>query len=419
MKIYNSSGKGMRAALSHALLAFLLLFSAFAGICDTAVPEVVSVFSGDDEYRDITLPFISLVGGDAAVPVSARTDSGGFAGVSSQKAEAVIFGVIPLKTVEVSVYDRVSLYPGGMTFGVRLHTNGVMLVGMTDVTTENGSARPAYDAGLRINDLITKINGSPVTDVDEVIEKITGSEGKPVSVTVLRDGSELSFEITPIYSPTDDDYKAGIWIRDSAAGIGTVTYINPADNSFAGLGHGITDVDTGSLMPMLDGTVSDVTISGITKGRAGFPGEIMGYFSSEKEGSLYGNTRTGIYGKFSSLPASITSALGGKPMPIALKSEVKAGPAIIYSTDGKNGVASYDVKISDINKNDSEFKNFIIEVTDPDLIELTGGIIQGMSGSPVIQNGHIIGAVTHVMINNPEKGYGIFIENMLRNTPKA
>lgn len=400
---------------THILLAFLLIFAAVAGICDYAVPEIISVYEGDDACGDISLPFVSLVYNEPSVLASALIVPPDGECVLSCEAEAVMFGIIPIKSVEVNIFNRITLYPGGMTFGVKLYTDGVMLVGMTDVITENGSISPAYEAGLRIKDIITKINGTSVTTVDKVIEMISKSEGKPIVITVRRSGNEYSFTLNPMYSTVDTQYKAGIWIRDSAAGIGTVTYINPVDNTFAGLGHGITDVDTGELMPLLHGTISGVAINGITKGREGSPGELMGYFTTDKSGALLGNTKSGIYGLFSKLPDNIV----GKPLPIAIKNEIKEGPAVIYSTDGNNGVTSYDVMITGINKNDSEYKNFIIEVTDPDLIELTGGIIQGMSGSPVIQNNHIIGAVTHVMINNPKKGYGIFIENMLRNMPKT
>ncbi|MHB1153263.1 MAG: SpoIVB peptidase [Eubacteriales bacterium] len=400
---------------THILLAFLLIFAVVAGICDYAVPEIISVYEGDDACGDISLPFVSLVYNEPSVLASALIAPPNGECVLSCEAEAVMFGIIPIKSVEVNIFNRIKLYPGGMTFGVKLYTDGVMLVGMTDVITENGSISPAYEAGLRIKDVITKINGTSVTTVNKVIEIISKCEGKPIVITVRRSGSEYSFTLNPAYSTADTEYKAGIWIRDSAAGIGTVTYINPADNTFAGLGHGITDVDTGELMPLLHGTVSGVAISSITKGREGLPGELMGYFTTDKNGALLGNTKSGIYGLFSELPDNIV----GKPLPIAIKNEIKEGPAVIYSTDGNNGVTAYDVIITGINKNDSEYKNFIIEVTDPDLIELTGGIIQGMSGSPVIQNDHIIGAVTHVMINNPKKGYGIFIENMLRNMPKT
>jgi stage IV sporulation protein B len=401
-----------RKCSTHVLLTFLLLFAALAGICDYAVPEIISVYSDDTTCNDISLPFVSLVYNDQSVAVSASVNGDS---IQTHEAEALIFGIIPLKSVEVNVFNRISLYPGGMTFGVRLYTDGVMLVGMSDVATENGNVNPAYQAGLRIKDIITKINGINLTTVDKVMELIEKSKGEPIAVTVKRAGDEITFTLTPVYSAADNNYKAGIWIRDSAAGIGTVTYINPQDKTFAGLGHGITDIDTGELMPLLHGTISGVTISGITKGRAGSPGEILGYFTNKNEGALLGNTRAGVYGVMKKLPEKIH----GDPLPIALKNEIKEGAAVIYSTDGKDDIEMYDVMITGINKNDSEYKNFIIEVTDPDLLELTGGIIQGMSGSPVIQNGHIIGAVTHVMINDPRKGYGIFIENMLRNMPKT
>jgi stage IV sporulation protein B len=405
----------IRICSAHTLLALLLLFAAVAGICDYTVPEIISVYYGDDACGDIPLPFVSLVYNEPSVAASVSVASAGSESVLTREAEAVIFGLIPLKDVEVNVYDRISLYPGGMTFGVRLFTDGVLLVGMSDVITEAGNINPAYDAGLRIKDIITKINSVPVTTVDKVIDLIGNSKGEPVAITVKRGENEISFTLIPVYSASDGEYKAGIWIRDSAAGIGTITYINPKDNTFAGLGHGITDIDTGEIMPLLHGSVSGVSISGIIKGKAGSPGELMGYFTAEKNGTLLGNTRAGVYGLMTERPNKIS----GEPLPIALKNEIKEGAAVIYSTDGKNGVAAYDVMITGINKNDSEYKNFIIEVTDPDLIELTGGIIQGMSGSPVIQNGRLIGAVTHVMINDPKKGYGIFIENMLRNMPKT
>ncbi len=399
----------------NVLLVFLLFLTAVVGICDYTIPEIISVYKGEDVCEDISLPFISLVYNEPTVYTSVSIPSTTAGNLLSYDAEAYVFGFIPVKSVEVNIFNHISLYPGGMTFGVKLYTDGVMLVGISDVITENGNKRPAYDAGLRIKDIITNINGIPVTTVDKVIELIKNCNGKSISITVKRAGNEYTFILNPVYSSTDTEFKAGIWIRDSAAGIGTVTYINPIDNTFAGLGHGITDIDTGELMPLLHGSINSVSISGITKGREGFPGELMGYFTTDNNGALLGNTKSGIYGLFNGLPANVI----GDPLPISLKNEIIEGPAVIYSTDGHDGVTSYDVMITGINKNNPEYKNFIIEVTDPDLIELTGGIIQGMSGSPVIQNSHIIGAVTHVMINDPKKGYGIFIENMLRNMPKT
>jgi stage IV sporulation protein B len=202
-----------------------------------------------------------------------------------------------------------------------------------------------------------------------------------------------------------------MWIRDSTAGIGTVTFINPDNNMFAGLGHGICDVDTAELMPMLKGQIIDVTISAVNKGKPGYPGELQGYFNPEKIGSLIGNTDTGVYGIYSKIPDNIPT----EPLPIGLRQEVEEGRAYIYCTTDSNEVEKYEIEIIKINQNSSDLKNFIIKITDPKLLEATGGIVQGMSGSPVVQNDKIIGAVTHVLINDPTKGYGIFIESMLKN----
>lgn len=405
----------------NTLLLLLLVFSIAAVIYNCAIPDIISVYNGDS-ISELSLPFVSIVYREPSVFASTQINPDNLTNstneqscVLSHEAQAVAFGIIPIKSVEVNVFKRISLYPGGMTFGVKLYTDGVMLVGISDIVTDKGNVCPAYEAGLRIKDIILKINDISVTTADKIIELVEKSEGKPIHITVRRADKEYTFILEPVYSSEDTGYRAGIWIRDSAAGIGTVTYINPADNTFGGLGHGITDVDTGELMPLLHGSVSGVSLSGITKGKEGSPGELMGYFTSSNSGALLGNTKSGIYGFMSELPGNIAC----DPIPIALKSEITEGAAIIYSTDGKEGVAAYDVMITGINKNDSDYKNFIIEVVDSDLLELTGGIVQGMSGSPVIQNGRIIGAITHVMINDPKKGFGVFIENMLRNMPKT
>lgn len=405
----------------NALLTLLLVFSLAAVIYNCSIPDIISVYKGD-EISGFSLPFVSLVYREPSVFASTQINTDVLNNNSNLKecvlsceAQAVAFGIIPIKSVEVNVFNRVSLYPGGMTFGVKLYIDGVMLVGISEIVTDNGNVCPAYEAGLRIKDIITKINGISVTTADKIIELIGKSEGEPIQITVRRADTEHTFTLEPVYSSEDTGYKAGIWIRDSAAGIGTVTYINPADNTFGGLGHGITDVDTGELMPLLHGSVSGVSLSGIIKGKEGSPGELMGYFTTANSGALLGNTKSGVYGFLTELPDNIV----GNPLPIAIKNEITEGAAVIYSTDGKDGVTTYDVMITGINKNDSDYKNFIVEVVDPDLIELTGGIVQGMSGSPVIQNGRIIGAITHVMINDPKKGFGIFIENMLRNMPKT
>ncbi|HOA84518.1 MAG TPA: SpoIVB peptidase S55 domain-containing protein, partial [Bacillota bacterium] len=268
-------------------------------------------------------------------------------------------------------------------------------------------------AGIRVKDIITAVNGEQLICAAQLTATIEKCGGKPITLTYKRDSREYTVTLTPVYSEADGRYKTGIWVRDSGAGIGTVTFIVPQDYSFAGLGHGVCDSETGNLIPMQRGIVTAVTISGLTRGLPGDPGEIKGYFSSGKCGTLLGNTEYGVYGILNELPPNIPEG----PLPAASKYQVKEGAAYIWCTLDTNTVSKYTVEISAVNTSSDTNKCFTVTVTDPALLEKTGGIIQGMSGSPIIQNGRIIGAVTHVLINDPTRGYGIFIENMLDHMP--
>lgn len=303
---------------------------------------------------------------------------------------------------------------GGMAFGVKFHTDGVMVVGFCDIETQNGKVNPAYAAGVRLRDVITAVNGVALSGSAQLTQLIEASGGSPVVLTCRRDGRELSFTLSPVFCPAEDRYKTGVWVRDSGAGIGTVTFIIPETGAFAGLGHGICDGDTGELIPMQRGYVTGVTVSGLTRGVAGNPGELKGYFSSGKCGTLVGNTENGVYGIFSQVPDQSPET----ELPIATRSEVKAGAAYIWCTLDTNHPCRYSVELSQIDRTSHTNKCFTVTVTDPALLERTGGIIQGMSGSPIVQDGKIVGAVTHVLINDPTRGYGIFVENMLDSMPE-
>lgn len=322
---------------------------------------------------------------------------------------ASLLGVVPVKHVSVRKLDDIRLCPGGMPFGAKMFTDGLIVVGFSDVDCTSGSPHPASDAGIQIRDIILKIDGAPIGTAENMGKIIAASNGRPITVTVRRDDTEIDVTVTPSLSNADQIYKTGMWVRDSTAGIGTITYVDPRSGAFAGLGHGICDSDTGALMPLSRGTVIDVTISGIQKGQSGAPGELKGHFASGKIGSLLGNTRAGVYGIMTELPKTVRAE---NALPIALKNEIHDGEATLLCTLDENGVCSYTVNIRKL-KNSLDNKNMEITVTDPALIEKTGGIVQGMSGSPLIQDGRLIGAVTHVLINDPAKGYGIFIENML------
>ena len=300
------------------------------------------------------------------------------------------------------------LIVGGMPFGVKFMTEGVMIVSLHGIDGVSNDRHPAKLAGLRPGDLILKLNGRPLSSAAELTEQVLAGNGKPMRMIYERDGKEAAATLTPVYSQSEGRYVTGISVRDSGAGIGTVTFICPESGFFAGLGHGICDGATGGLIPMQRGSVVNVRISGVVKGLSGSPGEVKGYFSSGKTGTLLGNTECGVYGVLAKLPEGLT-----EPIPVGHRNELREGKACIYCTLDDNARTKYDVEISHIQSDAMGNKCFTVKITDQDLLTKTGGIIQGMSGSPIVQNGKLVGAVTHVLINDPATGYGIFIENML------
>ncbi len=326
------------------------------------------------------------------------------------------------------------VYVGGMPFGVKFCTEGILVVGFCDVDTASGrSVNPARDAGLRERDVITAINGESPVSAAALTRAVESSGGRAISLTVKRAGGSaaskalarrtgggvkassvtVNVSVTPVLSVSEQRYKTGLWVRDSGAGIGTVTFIVPGSNAFAGLGHGICDGDTGELIAMQRGQVTDVTVSGVDRGAVGAPGAIKGYFAPGKTGTLLGNTDCGVFGLFAALPESATRRL-----PVGHSNDLREGDATILCTLDDGRIGSYSVRITAIDPHATGSKCFTISVTDQNLIAKTGGIVQGMSGSPVIQNGKLVGAVTHVLINDPTTGYGIFIDNMLRDMPE-
>ena len=305
------------------------------------------------------------------------------------------------------------LYPGGMPFGIRFSTDGIIAVGFCDVTENGVSSSPARDAGLKENDCIKVCNGEKLQSAEQFTRLISESGGKALTLEISRGGQSLSLTVTPKKSDADGRYKSGMWIRDSGAGIGTVTFVVPEEYLFAGLGHGICSSGHGDLIPMSKGTIYAVRVNDIIKGTQGDPGELRGQFTAEKLGTLLGNTDLGMFGVLIGIPEAMKNDPRCTPLPIATRDEVREGKATIYSTLDENGIGEYEIEISDIRHDATAGKCFTVKVTDQRLIEKSGGIVQGMSGSPIIQNGKLIGAVTHVLINDPTTGYGIFIENML------
>ena len=326
------------------------------------------------------------------------------------KIDMSILGV-PVKSVSVNVSPEIKLVPVGKAVGVTVDTDGILVLGTGYVNKDTNEVCQPSKGVLKTGDLITHVNGEKITQKEELIEIVESSTGS-LNISIVRNGETLQETLTPIISTEDGKQKIGAWVRDCTQGIGTLTYYNPQTKDFGALGHGVYDIDTKSLLSIKDGKITETIISGIKKGEKGIPGELSGETDDTKViGEIYQNTECGLYGKIYSENVDFTEQ---EALPIATKENIKEGKAYILTNISGNKVEKYEINIESIDINTSNpSKCMIIRIADEKLLSQTGGIIQGMSGSPIIQDNHIIGAVTHVFVNDPTKGYGIFIENML------
>lgn len=327
---------------------------------------------------------------------------------------AVMILLAPLCSHAYGAEDITQVYLGGMPFGVKFYTGTLIVSGISEVDSAEGSKIPARDAGIQENDIILKVNGKEMDTAEDVAKAVEDSDGKPISFTCRRGDEEFEVSITPVLSESTNKYRIGIWMKDSTAGIGTVTYIISDTGGFGGLGHGICSSD-GNLLKIERGIVTDISISGINKGAPGAPGELHGFFSSGKTGTVTSNTECGVFGVFSDIsPLKETGTL----INIGTKDKIHDGEAVIRCTLDDNTIEEYTAQIIIPENSDAQTKNFTIKITDPKLVEKTGGIVQGMSGSPIIQDDLLVGAVTHVLVSDSTEGYGIYIENMLGEMPE-
>lgn len=296
----------------------------------------------------------------------------------------------------------------GVPFGIRMYTKGVIVVGIEEVETQIGFVSPAKKAGIQKGDSILSINGVETNSNLQVYELFRSSGGQRMNLRVMRDGKEHEADLTPVKDKSDGRYHAGLWVRDSSAGIGILTFYDKNTKAFGGLGHAVCDVDTGETMALKSGDIALATITGCYRGKRGEAGELCGMLGSDSVGTLLVNGNTGVYGVMNSVSQN------SKEIPVAAKSEVHVGKVKILTAVEGNLPQYYDAEIIKIySEKHSDVKNFVVEVTDKDLISKTGGIVQGMSGSPIIQDGRFAGAITHVFINNPLQGYGIYAETMV------
>lgn len=284
-----------------------------------------------------------------------------------------LFGLIPIREATVTVTQRTLVVPCGTPFGIKLYTDGVIVVGFSDVDTVTGQENPAKSAGLKTGDIIISVNGKSVTTTAALSDCIETSGGKTVLLRVRRNGTEFTTQLYPACSVSETRYKAGLWVRDSAAGIGTLTFYNPQDSSFAGLGHAMCDVDTGKLMPLSSGEIVPARIYGVKKGVSGTPGGLLGGFENGVLGTLYANTQQGVYGTVSHAPSSNTA------IPLAMKQDVKEGEALILTTIDGIKPRYYTARIKKVSRSNSpDAHDLVIEITDERLLNATGGIVQGM-----------------------------------------
>lgn len=301
------------------------------------------------------------------------------------------------------------LVPVGKTVGVTMDTQGLLVLGTGSVDGENGRSNTPCKGILQAGDLLIEADGQILENKEMFMKTVEKSGGQAVSLRLQRGGREKEVAVTPVFSTADGTYKIGAWIRDSIQGIGTVTYYDPNDQTFGALGHGVYDVDTGELMQIREGALVSVELKEIVKGQKGKAGELTGKIElQEKFARIDENTEAGIFGSIG------TTVFDGEALPVAAAAEVKKGKAHILSDLEGNGVKAYEIEIESLRKGGGKaHKDMTIRITDARLLQLTGGIVQGTSGSPILQDGKLVGAVTHVMVNDPTRGYGIFMEHML------
>lgn len=421
----------MREKLSQKRISlFFICFAIVFGVlsfvvCSYFVPHELYLLKGKDSTIQYSLPVtvnitsekndILQVNGNISTeydvkldePVTIKSDE---AGIVDLKLK--IFGILPT-SMQVKVLPDLKLYPGGQLVGVKLETEGVVVVGLEELEgLDEQIYNPGDEAGLMLGDILYKVNDKEVNTAEEVIELIHDVNEETVKVDILRNKEKKCLEISPVKCKSDDQYRLGLWVRDNTAGIGTMTFFEDVTNKFGALGHPITDITTNVTIPVKDGSIVSSKVLSILPGKSGSPGEIRGIFYNEDKilGHLSKNTENGIFGE---LIENLENEQCDKPLEIALQNEVEIGPAKILTTLEEK-VESFDVYIEEVNKQTQKSgKGMIVRVTDERLLKETGGIIQGMSGSPIIQNEKIVGAVTHVFVNDPTKGYGIFIEWML------
>ena len=393
--------KKYRKFLWYALVGTLLsLIILIYGTMKDHIPDEIFVYA-DEETDWETFFQEPLISYDETVEVSQN---------GSYQIRCKWLGVLPLKTIKVHTVEKQEVLVSGSPVGIYMETKGVLVIDSGEITDREGIRRTPAEHIIQSGDYICEIDGKVLTGKRQLMQLVRENQGEPMELQVIRHQETIKLEMTPVETE-DGSYKLGIWVRDNIQGIGTLTYVEP-NGTFGALGHGISDADTGERLEISDGDLYRADILSIRKGTAGTPGELRGVINYREEnriGTICGNSQYGIRGQME--PGKYTESM--KKIPTGLKQEIQTGKAEIRCDIG-DGIREYQCEILEIDSNARDTnKCFVLRITDDDLLSRTGGIVQGMSGSPVLQNGKLIGAITHVFVNDPTKGYGIFIENMM------
>lgn len=398
--------------LKRGILLFVLFFIFIYVVSIDNIPQTIEIFQGE-EINIPTLWGVKISNETKSIETSSTLYSSTFDEIGEEKLKVSLFDKIRLKTINVNVIEDVDVIPVGAIVGIKLYTNGVMVVGMSSIEGEDGNIyKPYQELEIQEGDFITHINGIEITSTNKLIEEINNSSGQEIELTFNHKEETKTVNIRPVKNK-DKKYKLGLWVRDSAAGVGTVTFYNDDTKCFAALGHAITDIDTGEILSTSSGEIDTSRILSIVKGQKDEPGRIEGTINSKTPiGNIYNNTKFGIFGVIKN--AENIQLDFNKKMKVASRNEIKLGEATCLSgIDGE--IKEYKLEITKIYQNNNyDNKSMLINITDENLLEKTGGIVQGMSGTPIIQNGKFVGAITHVLVNNPTVGYAVFGDLMLK-----
>lgn len=403
----------MKRKLLKISLILILLVSYFYTCSMISIPRNIVIMEGENLNLKMATG-LSLTSQDQdTVLTASNINKQKISEAGVEKLRLNLFGNIKIKDVNVDVVPKTKVIPIGTAIGMKLYTKGVLVVGMSQIKDENDEKkRPYENSGIEQGDTIIAINNNEVSNTNELIEEVNNSNGNAITVKYEKNNETLETSITPVKS--GNEYKLGLWVRDAAAGVGTLTFYEPNTNLFMALGHGISDIDTEKIVDIASGELITASILTIKKGVKGTPGEIRGTIENGNNiGKIGKNTNLGVYGTVTN--KNYLDISGMEEMEVATRSEIQEGKAQIICQLDNNGRKTYEIEIEKIYlANNTDNKSMLIKVTDKELLEKTGGIIQGMSGAPVIQNGKFVGAVTNVLVNDPTQGYAIFGDMMIK-----